>query len=62
MGPLQRSLDSADLCGTGVNSKSLPNIHSAVSRLAGKESLFKRKSPPPHISCGANRSELCLLS
>ena len=54
-GPLQRSLDSADLASSAVNSKSLPNIPSAVSRLAGKEGLFKRKSPPPHISTNANR-------
>jgi len=50
----QRSLDEAELANSGVNSKSLPNIPSAVSRLAGKESLFKRKSPPPHISCNSS--------
>ncbi len=51
----QRSLDGVQLSSSTLNSKSLPNIPSAVSKLAGRESLFKRKSPPPHISCAPTR-------
>lgn len=53
----QRSLEhnSLDSTPSGVNSKSLPNIPSAVARLAGKEGMSKRKSPPPHVS-GASAS------
>lgn len=58
----QRSLDllSSVSAASTLNSKSLPNIPSAVSRLVGKESsgMLKRRSPPPsvnpRISSGAN--------
>ena len=62
LGKPQRSLDTSALMllsSSAQNSKSLPNIPSAVSRLAGKESnssILKRKSPPPTVSFSAKQS------